>query len=490
MIKMKVVTLSLAGLLYLSTANAQSLPSSSLKGELQSSLLQHLADENTQILRELDSIKFVNAGERNVDDVVFDIQDVGMVRKLLALQKEVPLNYNAQVRNYIELYSSKNYKPHMGRMLGLGQYYFPIYEKIFKEMAVPEEIKYLSIVESALNPQVVSRVGATGPWQFMYGTAKLYDLAMDNYVDERKDPYASSYAAAKYMLESYKEFGDWLVAIASYNCGKGNVKRAIAKSGKDNPNFWEISRFLPKETRNYVPAFIAMTYMFGYIEENDIIPSTHDYHLATDVLMVDKFLGMDNIAGALNIPTASLKLLNPGYKKGIVNGTVEVPRRLVIPKMEDMDQEHLYAALNTPLAVPVAIVEAANDDLRVAGSGAVGRYKVKKGETLQRIADKFGVSVHNLKAWNGLTSSRVAAGKSLIVSNSSVNKQLASTVSKTSKSKKESSSTYLSYVVKKGDTLSGIASKYKGATVTNIKSTNGLNNSKLKPGMKLRIPQK
>jgi membrane-bound lytic murein transglycosylase D len=486
---MKVVTLSLAGMLYLSTANAQGLSSSSLKGELQSSLLQHLADENTQILRELDSIKFVNAGERDVDDIVFDLQDVGMVRKLLALQKEVPLNYNAQVRNYIELYSSKNYKPHMGKMLGLGQYYFPIYEKVFKEMNVPEEIKYLSIVESALNPHVVSRVGATGPWQFMYGTAKLYDLAMDNYVDERKDPYASSYAAAKYMLDSYGEFGDWLVAIASYNCGKGNVKRAIAKSGKDNPNFWEIARFLPKETRNYVPAFIAMTYMIGYAEEHHIAASSHDYHLATDVLMVDKFLGLDNIATALNVPVASLKMLNPGYKKGVVNGTVEIPRRLVIPKIEDMDQAHLYAALNTPLAAPANVVEAPNDDVRVAGSASSGRYKVKRGETLQSIAEKFGVSVHNLKAWNDLTSTRVATGKSLVVSSNGVNKQLASRVS-SSKGSKASNSTYLSYVVKRGDTLSGIASKYKGATVTNIKSTNGLNNSKLKPGMKLRIPKK
>ncbi|EFK57454.1 LysM peptidoglycan-binding domain-containing protein [Sphingobacterium spiritivorum] len=488
MVKMKVTTLSLFGFLCIAQANVQGQSSSSFKDDLQTTLLQNLADENTQILKELDSIKFVNAGEKNVDNVVFDIQDVGMVRKLLSLQREVPLNYNAQVRNYIELYSSKNYKPHMSKMLGLGQYYFPIYEKIFKEMNVPDEIKYLSIVESALNPHSVSRVGATGPWQFMYGTAKSYNLIMDNYLDERKDPYASCYAAARYMQDSYQEFGDWLVAIASYNCGKGNIKRAIAKSGKTNPNFWEISAYLPRETRNYVPAFIAMTYMMGYAAENNIEAATTDYHLATDMMMVDKSLNLNSIAQALNLSEEALKMLNPGYKKGIVNGTAETPRRLVIPKLAGMDEEKLYTALNSPVETMAAVVEAVNDDLRVSPN-AMTRHRVRKGETLQSISRKFGVSVQNLKAWNDISSSRAPVGRTLIVSSPGVNERLASRVSKSkaATTSKKSTSTYLSYTVKRGDTLSDIANKYKGATVSNIKADNGLSSSKLKPGMKLKI---
>lgn len=310
---------------------------------------------------------------------------------------------------------------------------------------------------------------------------------MDNYLDERKDPYASCYAAAKYMQDSYQEFGDWLVAIASYNCGKGNIKRAIAKSGKTNPNFWEISAYLPRETRNYVPAFIAMTYMMGYAAENNIEAATTDYYLATDMMMVDKSLNLNSIAQALNLSEEALKMLNPGYKKGIVNGTAETPRRLVIPKLAGMDEEKLYTALNSPVETLTAVVEAANDDLRVSPN-AMTRHRVRKGETLQSISRKFGVSVQNLKAWNDISSSRAPVGRTLIVSSPGVNERLASRVSKSkAATSKKSTSTYLSYTVKRGDTLSDIANKYKGATVSNIKADNGLSSSKLKPGMKLKI---
>ncbi|WP_400261598.1 transglycosylase SLT domain-containing protein [Sphingobacterium sp. SG20118] len=383
-----------------------------MRNSTQAIILASLDREKAAILQQLDSIKFVNAGEQDVEGVVFDIDDVHVVRKLNALAREVPLDYNQYVRKYIDLYSSKNYAGHMSRMLGLAQYYFPLYERILSEVGVPKEIKYLSIIESALNPHDVSRVGATGPWQFMYGTAKMYDLTMDNYVDERKDPIASSYAAAKYMKEAYAEFGDWLLAIASYNCGKGGVKRAILRSGKIQPSFWEVAPFLPKETRNYIPAYIAMTYTLGYAQDNGIEAKESDLALNTQVLEIDKFVSISEVAKAIDVSEESLKLLNPAYKKGIVNGSDESHRRLIIPELiEDINREQLYLALNTAVEKPIQIVETANDDIRVSGQlSAAKKHQVRKGENLAFIAKKYNVSVQNLKAWNNLKNSNVRVG--------------------------------------------------------------------------------
>ena len=180
--------------------------------------------------------------------------------RLDSIQKDVQLDYNEFVQTYIDTYS--RHKDEMGRVLGLSQYYFPIYEKAFREAGIPEEIKYLSIVESKLDPTAVSRVGATGPWQFMAATAKLYGLNMNNYVDDRRDPVQASYAAAAYLKDAYMMFGDWLLAIASYNCGKSSVERAVAKAG--SLDFWAVRQYLPTETRNYVPAFIGVAYVMNY----------------------------------------------------------------------------------------------------------------------------------------------------------------------------------------------------------------------------------
>lgn len=455
-----------------------------MRNSTQAIILASLDREKAAILQQLDSIKFVNAGEQDVDGVVFDIDDVHVVRKLNALAREVPLDYNQYVRKYIDLYSSKNYAGHMSRMLGLAQYYFPLYERILSEVGVPKEIKYLSIIESALNPHDVSRVGATGPWQFMYGTAKMYDLTMDNYVDERKDPIASSYAAAKYMKEAYAEFGDWLLAIASYNCGKGGVKRAILRSGKIQPSFWEVAPFLPKETRNYIPAYIAMTYTLGYAQDNGIEAKESDLALNTQVLEIDKFVSISEVAKAIDVSEESLKLLNPAYKKGIVNGSDESHRRLIIPELiEDINREQLYLALNTAVEKPIQIVETANDDIRVSGQlSAAKKHQVRKGENLAFIAKKYNVSVQNLKAWNNLKNSNVRVGSSLLVKSGGVNNRLAQKTNASSAKK----SNFSVYTVKKGDTLSGIASN-KGISLLKLKADNNLSHSRLKPGMKLKI---
>ncbi len=354
--------------------------------------------------------------------------------KLNAIQKEVQLDYNEYVQSYIDVYT--RHKDEMSHVLGLSQYYFPIYEKIFREAGIPEEIKYLSIVESKLDPFAVSRVGATGPWQFMPATAKTYGLIMNNDVDERRDPIKACYAAAAYLKDAYMEFGDWLLAIASYNCGKSNVERAVEKSGA--LDFWAIRQYLPTETRNYVPAFIAMSYVMNYAHEHDIAARQASILGSTDTVMIDKHISLSNIAKALGMELKEVALFNPHYKKQIINGTTDHPKRLIIPKAINIDYTVLYTALNDPNATiaaqpkrvvpliapkpttisPVStitaplIVQAAT----TAPSNSANIHVVKHGEDLVFVASTYGLDIEDLKKWNHLRGYRLTPGRKIKLS--------------------------------------------------------------------------
>jgi membrane-bound lytic murein transglycosylase D len=269
-------------------------------------------------------------------------------RRLDSIQKEVPLDYNAYVQSYIDTYLTGNQREGLGRILGLTKYYFPIYEKAFHDAGIPDEIKYLSIVESQLNPYAVSRVGATGPWQFMSTTAKIYGLNMDTYVDERRDPIQSSYAAAAYLKDAYQQFGDWLLAIASYNCGKSNVLRAIEQANGAT-DFWSIQKYLPAETRGYVPAYIAVTYVMNYYKKHNIVPQSCNLTMKTDTVLVNKYISLNSVARVLNISLPQLTQLNPSYKMMIVNGSPAAPKTLVIPQSAKEKYTTLYNAINADL---------------------------------------------------------------------------------------------------------------------------------------------
>src|SRR3984957_3520622 len=312
-------------------------------------------------------------------------------RRLDSLKKDVPLDYNEYVQSYIDIYAHN--RDEMGQVLGLTKYYFPIYEKAFRDAGIPDEIKYLSIVESKLDPYAVSRVGATGPWQFMFTTAKLYGLNMDDYVDDRRDPIQASYAAAAYLKDAYEEFGDWLLAIASYNCGKSNVEHAIDKAGTSD--FWSIRQYLPAETRNYVPAYIAVTYLMQCYAKHNIIPQSCDMVLKTDTVLVNKYVSLNSVAQALNIDPRELSILNPAYKRQIINGTAQAPRRLVVPQVGKDKYAALYDVLNTPgmaASAPVPMIA----PYRESKPEQHQLYHVvKRGETLSDIADAFGIEVQD-----------------------------------------------------------------------------------------------
>ncbi|HTD98595.1 MAG TPA: transglycosylase SLT domain-containing protein [Mucilaginibacter sp.] len=362
-------------------------------------------------------------------------------KRLDSVQKEVQLDYNAYVQSYIDLYLTPVRRADIGRVLGLTKYYFPIYEKAFREAGIPEEIEYLSVVESQLNPHAVSRVGATGPWQFMSTTAKTYGLTMDNYVDERRDPVQSSYAAAAYLKDAYQEFGDWLLAIASYNCGKSNVIRAIEKAGVND--FWAIRQYLPVETRGYVPAYIAITYVMNYYKKYNIIPQHCNYVLNTDTVSVDKVVSLNSVGRELNIDPSQLAILNPAYLQQIVNGTAVSPKTLVIPQTAREQFTTSYSAMNSDMApfrpkpvyaaiavkkpeeqpafVQPAVAQKVNNvqaavSSNKKSSGEYISYRVQPGDTLPVIANKFGgTSVEELKKLNGLKSDDVQPGTMIMI---------------------------------------------------------------------------
>ena len=349
-------------------------------------------------------------------------QMVTYKQRLDAIKKDVPLDYNEYVQGYIDIYLSAKERDDMSHVLGLTKYYFPIYEKAFHDMGIPEEIKYLSIVESQLNPYAVSRVGATGPWQFMFTTARIYGLNIDDYVDERRDPIQSSYAAAAYIKDAYQEFGGWLLAIASYNCGKSNVVHAIEKAGGAT-DFWSIRQYLPVETRGYVPAYIAITYVMNYYARHNITPLACNFSVKTDTVMVNRVVSLSSISQALSVDLAQLSILNPSYKIMVVNGTKDLPKRLVIPQITKEKYAALYNILSdseTPVA-PVIYKDKAAD--RPGGESSSSRkrssrnyitYKVHRGDTLSTIAGKFdGVTVEMIKEENGLKKSRLHPGTTL-----------------------------------------------------------------------------
>lgn len=391
--------------------------------------------------------------------------------RLQALDSQIPFTHNPRVQSYIDIYSSDRYNSYLSRMMGLGQFYFQIYDRIFEEIGVPREIKYLSIVESALNPHAVSRMGATGPWQFMFATAKMYGLTMDQYMDERKDPIASSYAAATYLQAAYEQFGDWFLAIAAYNCGPGNVTKAIQRSGLENPDYWDIIEYLPKETRNYVPAFIAMTYMLEYHEEHGVHPTDSDLPQHIEIVKVQHHIPFSLLAEVLQIDESLVSKLNPAYKRNLVNGTAESPRRLVLPPVAPSFYQNLYVVLTEPANSTMDVFFASDNTVGkdvVRDESQTFFHQVEKGESLGRIATRFGVTVQDLKSWNNLKSNTIVPGQRLTIEG-------------------KGSSAAKVYTVKRGDTLSGIAKQFKGATVTQIKTANGLKSNNIKPGMKLRV---
>jgi len=452
-------------------------------------------------------------------------------QRMALIYSPIPLEYNNEVKKYIDLYAYKR-RELTSRVMGLSNLYFPLFEEILDQEGLPLEFKYLSIVESALNPVAVSSMGATGLWQFMYNTGKLYKLQINSYYDERRDPVKSTYAACQYFKDMYKIYGDWLLVIASYNCGPGNVNKAIKRAGGGKKTFWEIARFLPAETRGYVPAFIAVTYLMNHTNEHQIFAVMPAYnYFEVDTVAVDRGITLRKISDAIGLPPEVITYLNPLYKKGIIPDT-EQPNFLRLPSAKLAAYLAAEPTLFDPLVIvePVSLskdvitadVHLASTSEKVTGSYKIESKKVKKiytvrsGDNLSVLSKKLSCTVPQLKSWNKLRSNNLMKGqrlsyyaivkvkvpiekksttttkaedhKSTDTSIVETDSAIAANQTTTGNSGSAINQEFIYHMVQKGDTLWNIAQRYKGVTVEQIIKINAITNrNNLKPGTKLKV---
>jgi len=337
-----------------------------------------------------------------------------LMKRLASIPTTIPMSFNPVTKRCIDLYT-KERRPQVQIMLGLGQYYNPLFEQALERYQMPLELKYLPVVESALNPNAVSRAGATGLWQFMFGTGKMYGLEINTLLDERRDPIKSTNAAVKYLNDLYRIFGDWHLAIAAYNCGPGNVNKAIRRAG-GKKDYWQIYNFLPRETRGYVPLFIAANYVMHYYKDHNLCPIETELTTITDTLWLDKKVHFDQISAVIGINKETLHAMNPQYRHNIIPGSSEKPHVLCLPA------EYSLAYLDYQDSIPRFLADsllnegkllAAPQNITASSNGKYHVYKVRRGDTLSTIARRNRVTVNKIKQWNGLHTSRIYPGQRL-----------------------------------------------------------------------------
>ena len=419
--------------------------------------------------------------------------DTVYANRLYTLPTIMELSYNQVVKSYIEMYSTRR-REQVSYMLALGEYYFPMFEEALDRHGLPLELKYLPVIESALNPIAVSRAGATGLWQFMLRTGKSYGLEVNSLVDERRDPYKSTEAAVRYLKDLYAIYGDWNLVIAAYNCGPGNVNKAIARSGGKR-DYWEIYYRLPKETRGYVPAFIAANYIMNHFSDHNICPAhTYGNSLALDTVHVNEQIHLEQISGVLNISLSEIKRLNPQYKSDKIPGNVK-SYDLVLPSdkmFSYIDQNDSIINYNknryfTHRTYTDGYMDGTNSTSD--GNTTNVYYSVRRGDNLSSIARRNGTTVSLIKSWNNLNSDRLSVGKRLVVGRKAAPIQQndnKATLAQAGSGSNRTVNTY--YRVRKGDTLGDIAQR-NNVNLSQLRSWNGIKSSHINIGDQLIVKQ-
>lgn len=474
-----------------------------------------------------------------------DVSDDEIRRRLASLPTVIEMPFNQIVRAYIDRYTEKS-RPQVSTILGLGSYYIPIFEQALEERGLPNELKYLPVIESGLDPNAVSKHGAAGLWQFMLGTAKGLGMEVNSLVDERRDPYLSSNAAADYLKSLHDTYSDWSLAIAAYNCGPTTVNKAIRRAGGDakRQDFWSIYEYLSPETRGYVPMFIAANYVMNYYPQHRISLVLPTKPLVTDTIHVNDRVHFNQISAVLDIPVEELRLLNPQYRADLIPGSDEKSYTLILPSRQVqayiMSKEDIlayeaekYARRDSaepgdeaPISEELQIVtsqiplaekpEVAATEIATVPSAATQSHssrttlthKVAKGETLASIAQKYGVTAAEIRSWNHLRRNAVRTGQQLKIQ-TSVNTDVAQTepsyqeskASTNSGSKKRASANannkknkktapaVTNHTIKSGESLTSISKKY-GVSIDELKAANGMKGDDLRAGKTLRIPSK
>lgn len=472
---------------------------------------------------------FVTANVPATDEVV--------IKRLKSLPTTIEMPFNPVVRNYVDLYVDRR-RALVETMLGLSLYYMPMFEEALEIEGLPLELRNLPIIESALDPNAVSRSGATGLWQFMLPTARGLGMEINTLVDERRDPLAASRAAARYLKQLYSIFNDWSLAIAAYNCGPGNITKALARAGAsaDNPkDFWDIYYYLPAETRGYVPGFIGATYAMAYYADHGISPALAKRPILTDTIHINDRTYFQAISQVLDIPVEELRVLNPQYRQDIIPGDVHpyplrLPQQLVYNYLMNADSiagvsqtmgPRATVELGAPQAQPEAGQEGTWRDVTIT-------HRVGRNETITSVANKYGVTPNQVKRWNGIKSSRLRRGQHLKIRTREfvpapkreTSPAMADTIAieriesiepivemqvgnesdlepqieeaapeEPAKPAKPETARPKTHRVEKGETLYSISRRY-GLTVEQLQKANNLNSTKIGLGQKLIIPRK
>ncbi len=443
-----------------------------------------------------DSLLHILYNERNIPmeryiiesdsiELVSNIPDSVYIAKIKKMNSFIPIPYNHVVRNQIIAYTEKM-PTFSKKVLGLSKYYLPIFEEIFDSYGLPTELKAMAIIESGLNPIAVSRARAKGMWQFMYRTALQYNLHINSFVDERLDPIKSAHAAAKYLRDAYTIFGDWALAISSYNCGSGNVNKAIRRAG--SKDFWAIYPYLPRETRGYVPAFVGALYLLSYHKDYpNLQPDQINLPAHVDTFAIKKNLHFEQISANIGISVDLLRTLNPQYTHDIIPGNereyiLQLPYNYTAQFIDKQDS--IYTYKDSVYFNPI-VYNKLKEDKMISQSSKI-YHKVRSGETLGGIATKYRVKLSSIYRWNGLSSkSIIRPGQKIVIYRNGVGPSSSSASKGTAQTTTSGGYTY--YTVKKGDTLSGIAYKC-GVSLNTILKLNGLSKtSKIYPGKKLKV---
>jgi membrane-bound lytic murein transglycosylase D len=453
------------------------------------------------------------------DLTVAEFSDSVYIDRMERINSVITLPYNSIIRNHIHVYTEKKLDK-FRIILGLQDYYFPMIEDIFDTYGLPVELKYMAVIESALNPNAVSRMGATGLWQFMYSTGRMYGLTINSVVDERRDPVKATYAAARYLKDLYSIYNDWILVIAAYNCGPGNVNKAIRRSG-NRKDYWEIFYRLPRETRGYIPQYVAATYAMNFYREHNITPIQIDMPMAIDTIMVSRDIHLQQIAAVLDLPLEELRALNPQYRTGLVPGkskpcsiTLPIDRLGDFIDLTDTITGYMKDQYLTRVSQKSTPHQSAYIPPDIKGKTKL-IYVVKDGDNLGFISEWYDVGLSELRYWNNIYRNTIRVGQKLSVyvdpdkaaryekvnSMSFADKQQMEGKSVTSPSGLTAPSVmpvtamadqeYELYTVRNGDTVWDIAKMFDGVSATDILRLNNISDaSKIQVGQKLRIRKK
>lgn len=484
------------------------------------------SDGNAErITRDLDSLIsswYVNIalknGQEEFQNDTFAIQfsDTVYSNRLSKINSIISLPYNNIIRNHIHVYTIKQ-REKFSAVLGLKDYYFPMIEDVFDSYGLPAELKYMAVIESALNPNAVSRMGATGLWQFMYSTGRMYGLTINSVVDERRDPLKSTHAAAKYIKDLYNVYNDWILVIAAYNCGPGNVNKAIRRSG-NKKDYWQIFYKLPRETRGYIPQYVAATYAINNYQEHFIRPLQLNIPVAIDTIMVNKDINLAQISAVMGIPLGELRALNPQYRTGLVPGSSK-PFALTLPMNHLGDFIDLTDTIRS--YKPDIYLNKSNlidnpSRTSYLPADIKGRsklyYTVRDGDNLGYISEWYRVGLSDLRYWNNIYRNIIRVGQKLVVFVDPSKSEYLSKINAMSFEEKQAmigkavpsnvqplladvtpgpDTEFITYTVRYGDTIWDIVKMFDDVTTNQVLTLNNISDSgKLQVGQKLKIKKK